>query len=378
MAMQYSDVLIVGAGPAGSSLAWALRDSGLEVVLMDKQDFPRDKVCAGWITPAITKALELDLHEYESEHVLQEIRGFQVGKIGGKAVKVDYSGETISFGIRRIEFDDYLLKRSDARVYTGEAVVSLEKGDQSWLVNNRFRTSLLVGAGGYFCPVARKADAYKRNESTSKVVAQEMEIRLTARQIDQCRVEKEYPELYFFNDFSGYGWAFRKGDYLNIGLGRENTHKLSQQVDSFCDFLQEQKKIPGNIYRNFRGHAYSLYKHNDRTLSNDNLMLIGDAAGLAYSQSGEGISPAIESALLAAHVIKNAQGDYRQAYLNEYRHLIEQRFGRRRETNRISRAIPARLKNKVLGSLLSYSLFARHAVINHCFLHQGTASLNYS
>ena len=51
--MKQVDVLIVGGGPAGSTLAWALRDSGLDVTILDKQTFPRDKVCAGWVTPAV-------------------------------------------------------------------------------------------------------------------------------------------------------------------------------------------------------------------------------------------------------------------------------------------------------------------------------------
>ena len=61
MPMESCDVLIVGGGPAGSTCAWQLRQAGLDVLVMDKQTFPRDKVCAGWITPAVVESLELDL-----------------------------------------------------------------------------------------------------------------------------------------------------------------------------------------------------------------------------------------------------------------------------------------------------------------------------
>ena len=54
-----TDVLIVGGGPAGSTLARALRRSGLDVTVMDKAEFPRDKVCAGWVTPAVFEELEI-------------------------------------------------------------------------------------------------------------------------------------------------------------------------------------------------------------------------------------------------------------------------------------------------------------------------------
>ncbi len=62
--MQFHDVIIVGGGPAGSSCAWRLRRAGLDVVVWDRAAFPRDKVCAGWITPQAVDDLELDLDEY--------------------------------------------------------------------------------------------------------------------------------------------------------------------------------------------------------------------------------------------------------------------------------------------------------------------------
>ena len=102
------DVLIVGGGPGGSSCAWGLRDSGLDVQVLDKAVFPRDKVCAGWITPAVADLLELDLSDYEQDHVLQPITRFRTGVISGAVIQTEYS-QTVSYGIRRCEFDDYFL-----------------------------------------------------------------------------------------------------------------------------------------------------------------------------------------------------------------------------------------------------------------------------
>ena len=72
-AMERCDVLIVGGGPAGSSCAWALRGSGLDVAVMDRSTFPRDKVCAGWITPPLVDALQVDLADYALGRTLQPI-----------------------------------------------------------------------------------------------------------------------------------------------------------------------------------------------------------------------------------------------------------------------------------------------------------------
>ena len=116
--MDQCDVLIVGGGPAGSSCAWRLRNSGLKVAILDRQRFPRDKVCGGWITPAVLDELAVDPAQYARGRVLQPITGFRTSCIGGPAVETQY-GKPISYGIRRYEFDDYLLKRSGATLYEG-------------------------------------------------------------------------------------------------------------------------------------------------------------------------------------------------------------------------------------------------------------------
>ena len=77
--MERCDVLIVGGGPAGSSAAWALRDAGLDVVVLDRREFPRDKTCAGWVTPQVVESLELDLADYaRGGRTLQPLHGFAV------------------------------------------------------------------------------------------------------------------------------------------------------------------------------------------------------------------------------------------------------------------------------------------------------------
>ena len=113
--MEQCDALIVGGGPAGSTLAWKLGQAGLDVMVMDKKSFPRDKVCAGWITPAVVEALQLDVDDYAGSRTFQPIRRFRTGLIGGDEVETSYD-EVVSFGIRRREFDHYLLQRSKARL----------------------------------------------------------------------------------------------------------------------------------------------------------------------------------------------------------------------------------------------------------------------
>jgi flavin-dependent dehydrogenase len=142
------EVLIVGGGPAGSTLARALTRCGLLVAVLDKARFPRQKICAGWVTPAVMEELEIDLQDYARDHVLQPINGFRTGQIGQTPVQSDFPGEPVSYGIRRTEFDDYLLRRSGAELLLGQFFKSMRRETDGWLVNESIRARLVVGAGG--------------------------------------------------------------------------------------------------------------------------------------------------------------------------------------------------------------------------------------
>lgn len=368
-----TEILIVGGGPAGSTLARALTSANKRVVLMDKAEFPRDKVCAGWVTPAVMQELEVDLGDYARSRVLQPIHGFRTGQIGQRSVLSDFPGEPASYGIRRTEFDHYLLQRCGAELLLGQSFNSMQREPEGWLVNDSIRARLVVGAGGHFCPVVRSLRSNKTSETA--VVAKEIEFQMSPEQISECPVKGEVPELFFTPDLKGYGWVFRKGDYLNVGLGREDPHKLSGHVERFCDYLAQAGRIPRDMPGKLKGHAYLLYPHARRKPTGDAVLLIGDAAGLAYAQSGEGIRPAVESALLAARVILGCQGDYRMENLEPYVGALEKRFGRRQ-----SQALPAQNGASPLRQLLARVLmknrwFSKNMLIRRWFLHAYEAPL---
>jgi geranylgeranyl reductase family protein len=362
-----TDVLIIGGGPAGSTLARVLRQAGKDVAVMDKAEFPRDKVCAGWVTPAVFEELEIDLEDYARGRVLQPIHGFRTGRIGQRTVQSDFPGEPASYGIRRVEFDHYLLQRSGAELLLGQPFETMRRDAGGWLVNDKVRARLVVGAGGHFCPVARFIGA--KGSAETAVAAQEIEFEMSPQQRADCQVDGELPELYFTPDLKGYGWVFRKGDYLNIGLGREDKHRLSTHVEQFCDYLAGIGRIPRELPGKLKGHAYLLYPHACRPPVADGVVLIGDAAGLAYAQSGEGIRPAVESAMLAAGVILNCAGDYSAQRLRPYGVALEARFGRREPRPGANRHTASRLKRLLAGWLLKNRWFTRNLLIRRWFLH---------
>ena len=371
--MDDCDALIVGGGPAGSACAGALERAGVRAAVLDKSAFPRDKVCGGWITPQVIQSLEIDLEDYSHARTLQPIAGFRTGSIGGRVVEALYPAP-VSYGIRRFEFDDYLLRRSEARVFEGEPVESLERTGGAWLVNGHIRARVLVGAGGHFCPVARHLNPGIRDDVV--VAAQETEFEMTSSEQSRCAIRGDVPELYFCRDLRGYGWCFRKNNYLNIGLGRLDPHHLGAHVASFVDFLRQKRRIAFDLRSKLLGHAYLLYGRTNRNVVGDGVLLIGDAAGLAYSQSGEGIRPAIESGLLAAKSIVEAAGKYNAESLESYRHRLAERFGSKEEwSTRIGRKLPPRVMSSLGRVLLATPWFARHVVVENWFLHANEPAL---
>lgn len=364
--MDTCDILIVGGGPAGSSCAWKLQQSGLDVLVMDKRNFPRDKTCAGWVTPQVFQALEIDPHQYGQRRVLQPITGFRTGLIRGAHVETQYE-KPMSYGIRRCEFDHELLVRSGARCRLGQSVRTMRYSGDRWVVNEEIEARLLVGAGGHACPVARRSGA-RDDPRASVVTAQEIEFPIGVEQAGLVGADARIPQLYFCDDLRGYGWCFRKGAYLNIGLGRLDSRHLLSHVRGFCDDLRRRGSVSCEIPPGFHGHAYQLYEGVQPRLLDERVMLVGDAAGLAYPQSGEGIRPAVESGLMAARVILEAGGDYGRSSLEPYQRRITERFGRPRAGD-LGTWLPGACLQSVAARLLASQWFTRRVVLEKWFLH---------
>jgi len=367
------DVLVIGGGPAGSSCAWRLRRAGLDVVVLDKALFPRDKVCAGWVTPQILEELEIDSVDYCRRRTFQPITGFRVGVIGSVETIETRYGRPISFGIRRCEFDQYLLQRAGARLMLGHAAHAIRRDGHKWIVDDAISAPLIVGAGGHFCPAARMLNGIP--DPAVLVGAQELEQRLGDSGQGACSVPGEVPELYFADDLAGYGWCFRKGDYVNIGFGQLRPRAVPRARAAFVEYLRQRDRLGAELAGvEWHGHAY-LIGGSRRQILADGLLLAGDAAGLAYSQSGEGIRPAIESGLMAASTIIDARRDYRREHLVPYARRIRSRFGAAWPSRLVSRFVPAAAAAAVGVRMLRKPWFVRGVVLDRWFLHSEQAAL---
>jgi geranylgeranyl reductase family protein len=358
--MAHCDALIVGGGPAGSTCARALRLAGWNVIVLERARFPRDKVCGGWITPEVFPLLELEPAEYRATgFTFQEIRGFRTSVLGAQPIDTRYR-EPVSYAIRRCEFDEFLLRRARARAIEGTPVTSLRRRGDVWIVNDRFEAPVVIGAGGHFCPVARHLQG--RPDAVTPVVAKELEFRLEG---DDTSVAGEMPELFFSRDLEGYGWCVRKGNFLNVGIGRRDRGDFAAHVHDFLSFLRSTGRAPEAATRPWRGHAYHAFGSGVRPLTGDGMLIAGDAAGLAYPESGEGIRPAVESGRLAARTLIGAAGRFAAADLQPYEAAM-------RATHKPAAPTPVWLQPavKALGrALLRHSpAFTRRVVIDSWFL----------
>lgn len=346
----------------------------MDVLVVDRARFPRDKICAGWVTPPVLESLEVDPADYAKDRVLQPIKGFAVSRRGDRPSRAFFD-EVVSYGIRRFEFDHYLLERTGVARREGEPIRDLRREAGRWVLDGEIEAPLLVGAGGHFCPVARLLGATP-GPSEPTIVARELEFPLDPAQREAADVLPHVPELFFERDLRGYGWVVRKGDWLNVGLGRQDTHGLGEHIDGFLKFLADRGTLPFSLPRAMKGHAYLLHDQSPRPLHGDHVLLIGDAAGLAYGRSGEGIRPAIETGLLAARCLTRG-GDF-ETIARRYEADVLERFGDRHGEIRPGPSdwIPERWRGPLVGRLLSNARFAKDVMVGRWFLHREQPALH--
>jgi len=123
------------------------------------------------------------------------------------------------------------------------------------------------------------------------------------------------------------------------------------------------------------GHAYLIYRESNRNVISDGALLIGDSAGLAFSQSGEGILPAIESGLLAADAIIAAKGNYSPDSLAAYKQMLAARFGEQAGAiTQLGRRLPDQFMQPLARLLLATRWFSRKVVLDQWFLHSQPAA----
>ena len=364
-AVHASDVLIIGGGPGGSTCASRLVERGARVTVLDAAVFPRDKVCAGWITPQVIETVKLDIDEYRRSRTFEPLRSFRVGFFNRAPALQTRGADMVSAAIRRVEFDAYLLERCGAHTVTGERVRSIERQGKRWVVNGTWAADIVIGAGGSGCPAARLLNGSL--QTPSLIVARETEFLIDHADLARCLIQPGTAEIYFFDDVQGYGWCVRKGDFVNIGLGRLGRRLPRETVLAFAQTMARTRRLRVSDVDSWRGHSY-LSGPESMQRSSTGMLLVGDSAGLASERSGEGIGPAVESAVTAARVVDDAGGDFDVERLRGYDAWIRARWHRSPLETFMARAVPGVISRHLARWLLRQRSFVETVVVQRWFL----------
>lgn len=380
-----AEVIVVGAGPAGSTAATYLARAGVDVLLLEKSTFPRDKVCGDGLTPrGVKQLIDLGIDTSESEGWVHS-RGLRI-LTGDLTLELDWPDLTSypPYGVARTrhDFDDLLAKtavKAGARMLerttvtgaitderTGRVVgVTGKSGEDRRPVS--FRAPLVLACDGVSARLALSV-GIEKNEKRPLGVAVRRYYRSPRHSEPYIeghlelwdRADPRNPKL-----LPGYGWAFPLGDgTVNVGLGMLSTSSSFRSIDyrallrSWLDSTPEEWGYrEGNAVGKIGGAGLPM-GFNRTPHYRDGLLLLGDAGGMVSPFNGEGISAAMESAQLAAeHVLQalaRPEGPSRERALNGYpRALSDLMGGYYRLGNIFAKAIG---KPKVMRAATKYGL----------------------
>ncbi|WP_446465034.1 geranylgeranyl reductase family protein [Streptomyces sp. BRA346] len=352
-----ADVIVVGAGPAGSTTAYHLAKSGLDVLLLEKTAFPREKVCGDGLTPRATKQLVAMGIDISEEAGWLRNRGLRIMG-GGLRLELDWPDLAAypNYGLvrKRDDFDDQLARQAQkagARLYercnvgapivddrTGRITgVEAKLGEEKTPVT--FHAPLVVAADGNSTRLSLAMGLHRREDRPMGVAVRTY---FTSPRHDDDYLES-WLELWDRRGaedrlLPGYGWIFGMGDGTsNVGLGVLNTSASFKELDwreilkAWCASMPEEwGYTPDNMTGPIRGAALPM-AFNRQPHYTRGLLLVGDAGGMVNPFNGEGIAYAMESGQIAADVIVQAQSRatpaQREMALRRYPQVLKDVYG---------------------------------------------------
>jgi geranylgeranyl reductase family protein len=348
--MQQFDVLIAGAGPAGSSAAIALARRGYVVALLDKEQFPREKLCGDFLNPINWPMLrELDVEKELLSRPHKKVVSFRLTTFFGEEVEVPIkNGETgFGLGLRRAHLDDVLLRKAEsegAAVLQRCRVKQLKRDSRDWLAEcdcagtvEELRARMLVGADGRNSWIAHRLGLTSGRFTRGKSVGFQFHLRCSS-------AIGHNVEIHLFR--GGYaGVVGLGGDTINLCLAIEKNrlsgHRSAEPLLNSCltenPWLKEF--LRGERVSDIRS-TYPVY-FSSRRAYDDAVLLIGDAASVNEPVTGEGIYFAMRSGLFAADAIDEAFGrsDFSAARLSDYASRCHRAFRFRRRINALVRLL---------------------------------------
>lgn len=349
--MSDADVIVVGAGPSGSTTSYYLAQQGLKVLLLEKTQFPREKVCGDGLTPrSVKQLLDMGIEPTEANGWIKN-KGLRI--IAGKhrlELKWPELESFPNYGLVRTrhDFDQILAERAASAgvdLRQNSRVLSPIRDEASGRVvgvnaktkdgNVSYRAPFIVAADGVSARMALALGLQRREDRPMGVAVRTYY--KSPRTNDDFM--ESWLELWDGDKLlPGYGWIFGVGDGTsNVGLGILDSSPAFQSID-YKDLLKKwlEQTPPEWGYRDenmvgeIRGAALPM-GFNRQPFYTQGLILVGDSGGMVNPFNGEGIAYAMESGKVAAEVIaeaaKTGNEFAREKALHQYPVLMKERLG---------------------------------------------------
>ncbi len=325
MLNQY-DIIIVGAGPGGSTAAYYLARAGFKSLLLEKEKLPRYKPCGGGVTAKVKSVLDVDF----TPTIEDTIERLSVAFGSRNRFRLNL-GHTLGWSVMRDKFDALLATSAakagaEVRDHSPVTRVVIEaEGVRVHTAREELRASVLIGADGANGLVARAAGLQNTRVCAAALEA-EMDLPSAAVEMWRGVWHFDYGAIP-----GGYGWIFPKAEHLSVGIGkflrggaRPNLRQTLQRYLASEPTLQAPKNIL------LRGHLLPMRDYGE-PLHAARVLLVGDAAALVDPFTGEGIYAAIKSGKMAAEETARAftAGDFsfanystrlQKEFLRDYRY----------------------------------------------------------
>ncbi len=340
--MQY-DVVVVGAGPAGSTAAKILSEKGVKVLLVDKNTFPRDKPCGGGLPARVIKR-----YKYLEENNLIDSYSYEVCMHSNSLKQtIDIRrDEPLIAMVRRDRFDEglvHLATTNGAVFFPGKSLKTITLNGERILLTfadgTKIEPQYVIAADGMWSPIGKQLGIHQSNKNIGMCIVEEFPVNKMT--LDQHFGEKRCAHLHLnFQDVAGYGWVFPKAEHVNIGIGEfrqairstKGKKNIKEIYEKYLQILKETNLIPQTLKcKNPQGGVFPTSTSELTTFHK--ILFCGDAAGMVNPLTGEGIYNAMISGEIAAAVIKEAleSGTIYKNILDTYEARWKNDFGNEKE-----------------------------------------------
>jgi len=365
------DVIVVGAGPAGSMAALYAARSGASTALLDMEKLPRDKLCGGGVNAWVIRKLSIP------ENIVERTMDKAQVVAGDKKLPLVSWPDSLAWRmVLRDRFDHYLTKMAveagvsliestpvESVVLDNKAVHGVKTRNNDYL-----HCKVVIGCDGASSKIAKTAGFWSKwfNDSAQNwfdrcAYCVEAQYKLPDSEIEARVGNTTF--IFYERDLMGYHWIFPKKGLLTVGTGCARTHSRKKPSSYFNDLvrgnqiakeiLKDAKLVgrPKGAYVPFSGALKPSYA--------DGVLLAGDSAGMVGAVTGEGIYFAVRAGMVAGEVAAKAAlaGNTSSKYLSQYEKKWQAKIGLDLDTQ-------ARFLRKTQNPLIAMGLYSAF-VIRH-------------